>query len=194
MSDVSRVWFLQRKCDPYVRGQFLFHSGKKDIPNWCTFDILWPILPTRNLNITLQYRISARYLIWASLTFLFYLHLVSILPHNNKTISEVQNCSVASMQRTWCKMKGHRLIKYFLFQECQSRDEVPRSRIIKTSTLASILEMDSNDKMRQNLENISRPKVTEIFLSGWPSLRIRLFLPPGYRKTDELRFPLLVYL
>ena len=85
----------------------------------------------------------------------------------------------------------------FFIQNCAGSEvEPPFSRLIETKTKTQLLLLDRNDRLRQNLAHFSLPQVRQIMLASAPTVSgsVKLFLPPGYRETDDFTFPLLIYL
>ena len=80
----------------------------------------------------------------------------------------------------------------FFIQNCAGSG-LPFSRIIQTQSLAVVLVLDTNERLRDNMAQFSLPQVQEIS-SPSVSNSVKRFLPPGYRETDEFTFPLLVHL
>ena len=86
----------------------------------------------------------------------------------------------------------------FFIQNCAGSG-LPFSRIIQTQSLAVVLVLDTNERLRDNMAQFSLPQVQEIIVSpasspSSMSNSVKLFLPPGYRETDEFTFPLLIHL
>ena len=85
---------------------------------------------------------------------------------------------------------------YFIQNCAEGGSSLPFSRVIDTQTLAVVLVLDNNDRLRDNMAGFSLPQVQEITVSSSPTVSnsVKLFLPPGYRETDEFTFPLLIHL
>ena len=108
-------------------------------------------------------------------------------------------CRTCSLAEPHCTNNHIRMSpgRRFFIQNCAGSDqEPPFSRLIETKTGSLLLVLDRNDKLRQNLAHFSLPQVKQIMLASAPTVSgsVKLFLPPGYRETDDFTFPLLIYL
>jgi len=80
----------------------------------------------------------------------------------------------------------------FFIQECLGAS-VPYLNLIDTKKGEIVITLDNNTKIHESILNVSIPQETEIRMSSAPNFPIKIFLPPGYRKTDEFIFPLLIH-
>ena len=84
----------------------------------------------------------------------------------------------------------------FILQECLGPG-IPFSRVINLQTLSEVFLLDNQDELSETVEKFSLPKVKNLavpMLHSKAPARVRLFLPEGFRETDEFSFPMIVEL
>ena len=83
-----------------------------------------------------------------------------------------------------------------MVQECLGPG-IPFSRVINLQSFSEVFRLDNNDKLSESVKKFSLPKVKNLavpMLHSKAPARVRLFLPEGFRETDDFSFPMVVEL